>query len=148
ANDFVSNDQWVQSDGNSSAHLILRGSEKGPNYSPQHIALASQLLQESNRGIQNPAIIIDASHDNCRNGHGKDPELQLLVIDSVMSGIMRQREEYQLVCGFMLESHIKGGSQKIGPDMRRDGTSITDPCLPWDSTENAIREIADKYASV
>ncbi|MFH1670243.1 MAG: 3-deoxy-7-phosphoheptulonate synthase [Patescibacteria group bacterium] len=148
ANDFVRNNQWVRSHGNPSAHLILRGGEQGPNYSPQHISLASQLLMDPRREIKNPAIIIDASHDNCRNGKGKDPELQLVVLDSVMSGIRRQREEYQLVRGFMLESFLKGGCQKIGPDMKRDGTSITDPCLSWDRTEQAIREIANQHAAV
>jgi len=148
ANDFVLRGRHVRSSGNPYAHLILRGGKPGPNYDPQSLALAANLLTDPDRGIQNPAIVIDASHDNCKNGNGKDPELQCVVLDSVMAGVLRRREEYELVRGFMLESFLRGGKQPIGPDMRHDGTSITDPCLSWERTEAVIRELAEKIARI
>ena len=59
-NDFVRNNQWVHSDGNPYAHLVLRGGELGPNYDPQHLAQATHLLTDPGKGIRNPAIVIDA----------------------------------------------------------------------------------------
>jgi 3-deoxy-7-phosphoheptulonate synthase len=52
-------------------------------------------------------------------------------------------EEYlqRLVKGFMIESYIEDGAQKIGEGVY--GKSITDPCLGWEKTERLIYDIAD-----
>ena len=44
------------------------------------------------------------------------------------------------VKGFMVESYIEEGSQKIGEGVY--GKSITDPCLGWEKTEKLILELA------
>lgn len=136
--------QAVETTGNPFAHLILRGGFSGSNYDPASIAHARSHLVDPKRSIQNPAIVIDASHDNSRNGKGKDPRLQMHVVDAVMRAKMRGIEGYNLVRGFMAESFLLHGNQKIGPEMNMDGLSITDPCLSWDDTERMIRETADQ----
>ena len=47
----------------------------------------------------------------------------------------------RLVKGFMIESYLVDGAQKI--DGTTYGQSITDPCLGWEKTEKLIYEIAD-----
>ena len=47
----------------------------------------------------------------------------------------------KLVKGFMIESYIEDGCQKIGEGVY--GKSITDPCLGWEKSEKLIYEIAD-----
>ncbi len=140
---FIHHNQWVRTDGNSYSHLILRGGSKGSNYDPHSIAQAHKELTNPKRGIKNPAIIVDASHDNSKNGHGKDHTLQSLVAASVMHGIKDRRAEYEYVRGLMLESFMKAGKQDIGPNMDLGGLSITDGCLSWEQTESLLRGIAD-----
>lgn len=131
----------VRTSGNPHAHLILRGGGGRSNFDPQSIAKADKLLRDAK--VLHPAMVIDASHENSLNGHGKDPSLQPLVIRSVLLGIEEQREEYAAVAGFMAESFLRQGSQKIAPGMSLDGCSITDPCLGWDETQRMIRKVAD-----
>lgn len=138
------------SSGNPYAHLILRGSEQEPhaNYDPASLAKADRLLMDPESQIVNPAIIVDASHDNARINGGKDASLQAAVIDTVMNHIRRKRAEYGLVRGFMIESFLKGESQslagKISADQIEYGQSVTDACLSWDETEITLRNLADE----
>ena len=46
-----------------------------------------------------------------------------------------------MVKGFMIESYLEGGTQKIGEHIY--GKSITDPCIGWQDTERLVFEIAD-----
>ena len=50
-------------------------------------------------------------------------------------------EVKKLVKGFMVESYIEDGCQKIGEGVY--GKSITDPCLGWEKTEKMIYELAE-----
>lgn len=131
----------VTTSGNPYAHLILRGGKDSSNYGPRSIAKAHKFMTDPKRNIINPAIIVDASHDNSQNGAGKDPELQEDVIRAVMLGILRERPEYQHVRGFMMESNVLPGSQKIAPGMHPH-ISVTDPCLGWKDTARILREAA------
>ena len=47
----------------------------------------------------------------------------------------------KLVKGFMIESYLEDGAQKIGEGIF--GKSITDPCLGWEKSEKLILDIAD-----
>jgi 3-deoxy-7-phosphoheptulonate synthase len=47
-----------------------------------------------------------------------------------------------MVKGFMIESYLEGGCQKIGEGVY--GKSITDPCIGWEDTERLVLEIADQ----
>jgi len=133
----------VRTSGNRSAHLILRGSPAGPNYDPQSVALAAKHLRDPKRDIQNPAIIVDASHGNCGNGNGKDPTLQKHVVQTVLQARQSGLDGYELVRGCMVESFILQGNQAISAAMNRGGLSITDPCLSWKDTERLLLDAAD-----
>lgn len=138
---FSYHQQEVRTSGNSDAHLILRGGKDSSNYGPKSIARAHALMTDPKRAIRNPAIIVDASHDNSQNGNGKDPTLQEHVMESVLLGILQQRPEYQHVRGFMMESNILPGSQKIVAGMN-PYVSITDPCMGWEETQRILRNLA------
>ncbi len=46
-----------------------------------------------------------------------------------------------MVKGFMIESFIEEGSQKVSDTIY--GKSITDPCLGWKDSERLIRQLAE-----
>ena len=46
-----------------------------------------------------------------------------------------------MVKGFMIESYLEGGAQKIGEHIY--GKSITDPCIGWADTERLVKDIAE-----
>ncbi len=48
----------------------------------------------------------------------------------------------RFVKGFMIESYIEDGCQKIDDGIY--GKSITDPCLGWEKSKNLIYSIADQ----
>lgn len=132
----------VQTDGNKFAHLILRGGKSGSNYGAQSIALAAEELRK--RELHNPAIVVDCAHDQIKvNGRGKMPELMDYVAQSVMLGKRMEIPGSELVRGLMIESNLKEGNQKIGPDMEY-GKSITDPCRGWEASEQLVLDIADQ----
>ncbi len=140
---FAHHQSQVRSSGNRDAHLILRGGGGHANYDPQSIAHAGKLLSQQTK---QPALIIDASHDNSVNGHGKDPRLQHIVVASVMEGVRRKFADYDVVKGFMIESFLKQGKQSDKGPFDRNGLSITDPCLGWEETEELIKRIAELNA--
>ncbi len=142
----VFNGFQVETAGNEYAHLVLRGgSETGPNFSEAHMLSAQKMLAQAQ--VKNPAIIIDASHDNCLVDGKKDFFRQVHVIKDVMSTLSHRPDLRGIVKGFMVESFIKGGNQKLDAthpeNLDRSGLSITDPCLGWEDTEKLILELAD-----
>ena len=52
--------------------------------------------------------------------------------------------------GFMLESFLEPGAQKIPKDLRelRPGLSVTDACIGWDETAALLREAAARLGAV
>ena len=120
--------------------VVLRGSGGKPNYDSVSVALAEQALEKA--GVSTN-IMVDCSHSNSN----KDPSLQPLVMENIANQIL---EGNQSIVGLMVESHLKFGNQKI-PEKLEDleyGVSITDGCIAWDTTEKAIREMADKLRDV
>lgn len=134
----------VQTNGNPYAHLVLRGSNNAPNYSLEHLAQVKQHMDVHQ--IKNPAVIIDASHDNCVINGKKDQRHQATVITEVMQNIKDKPDLKKLVKGFMLESFIKEGNQKIEnktiTNVDLGGLSITDPCMSWEQTEELLLNLA------
>ncbi len=123
-----------QTKGNPDCHLILRGGQNGPNYTSEHIAFASELMR---REKVHPAIVVDCSHANSR----KDPARQSVVLMDVLQQI---REGQNAICGVMLESYIKQGSQPIAAKGQMiPGLSVTDPCLGWEQTRELVLKAAD-----
>ena len=130
----------VETKGNPYAHLILRGGVKGQNFHLYDLLKARDRLVENK--VSNPAIIVDASHDNCRvNGH-KDANLQIDVVREVLNNLEVRPELKKFIKGFMIESFIKDGAQKLKEPVDMGGLSVTDPCLGWEKTEELLRKIA------
>ena len=130
----------VTTRGNPYAHVVLRGGSNGPNYDSVHVAQAEKALAD---GGVSTNIMIDCSHANSN----KNPEVQPLVLKDVTHQIL---EGNKSIIGVMLESHLKGGNQSI-PAKLADleyGVSVTDACMSWQTTEEAILEMANKLRDV
>lgn len=137
---FIYRGWEVHSKGNPLSHAILRGyvnkhGQSLPNYHYEDLTLLSALYAES--GLQNPGVIVDTNHANS----GKNPYEQGRIAKEVLSSRKYNAEIRRLVKGFMIESYIEDGAQKIGEGVY--GKSITDPCLGWEKTERLILDVAD-----
>ncbi|SDS10132.1 3-deoxy-D-arabinoheptulosonate-7-phosphate synthase [Halopseudomonas litoralis] len=130
----------VTTRGNRYGHVVLRGGNGKPNYDSVSVALCEKELEKS--GIT-PNIMIDCSHANSN----KDPALQPLVMDNVANQIA---EGNTSIVGLMVESHIGWGSQAINKDLSQleYGVSITDACIDWDTTVQAVRSMHAKIKDV
>ncbi len=119
--------------GNPDCHIVLRGGNTGPNYSPVHIAQTEQLLAKANLP---KCILVDCSHDNSSKQPHRQPEIVRAVLDQVIAG-------NNCIMGAMVESNLGAGNQPF-PQPRenlRYGVSITDACIDWPTTESLVREI-------
>ena len=137
---FIYRGWEVHSEGNLHAHAILRGyvnkhGQSLPNYHYEDLVHLSQVYAES--GLANPAVIIDTNHANS----GKKYLEQIRIAKEVLHSCRHDADVKKLVKGFMIESYIEDGAQKIGECIY--GKSITDPCLGWEKTEKLIYDIAD-----
>ncbi len=130
----------VHTTGNKYAHVVLRGGNGKPNYDSVSVALAEQALAKAKVSGN---IMVDASHANSN----KDPALQPLVMDNVANQIV---EGNRSIIGMMVESHLQFGNQKIPKDLTQleYGKSVTDGCIDWAMTEDAVRKMAAKLRSV
>ncbi|MCX2981347.1 3-deoxy-7-phosphoheptulonate synthase [Halieaceae bacterium IMCC14734] len=130
----------METRGNRYGHIVLRGGAKGPNYDSVHIRLCEEALEKAKLP---PNIMVDCSHANSN----KDPELQPLVLENVANQIV---EGNQSIVGAMLESNIVAGNQPIPDDLSQlqYGVSITDGCIDWGTTEQAIRLTHEKLSAV
>jgi 3-deoxy-7-phosphoheptulonate synthase len=150
AHDGVFDGMHVHTHGNTYAHMILRGGLKsGPNYSASHLQEAATYMNK--KGIINPAIVVDASHDNCRVDGKKNPEQQIAVVQELLEMKAAQVPGSEFVRGVMLESFMKAGNQSVDLDhpeaLDYDGCSITDPCLSWEQTEQLIKTMHATYSA-
>ena len=137
---FIYRGWEVDTAGNPLAHAILRGyvnrhGEAIPNY---HFEELEHLYNSyAARGLENMALIVDTNHSNSGKKYAEQPRICKEVLHSCRhSGHIRS-----MVKGFMIESYLEGGSQKIGEGIY--GKSITDPCLGWCDTERLVLDIAD-----
>jgi len=137
---FIYRGWEVHSQGNPLAHAILRGyvnkhGQSLPNYHYEDLMSLCQLYDAS--GLANPAVIIDTNHANS----GKRPLEQVRIAKDVMHSCRHDSAIKNMVKGFMIESYIEDGAQKIGECIY--GKSITDPCLGWEKTEKLIYDLAE-----
>ena len=137
----------IETDGNSFAHIVLRGSNDAPNYGVEYIMEVKKYLDSAK--VKNPAIMIDVSHDNCLINGKKDPTKQGEIINSILDSVQDKPELKILVKGFMLESFLKPGNQNAETveKIDLDGLSITDPCLGWEQTEEVLIGLAKRVAN-
>ena len=137
---FIYRGWEVDTTGNSLAHAILRGyvnkhGESMPNY---HFEELERLYNAyTAKGLQNMALIVDANHANS----GKKYQEQPRICKEVLHSCRHSGEIKSMVKGFMVESYLEPGCQKIGDGVY--GKSITDPCLGWEETIHLVQDIAD-----
>jgi len=137
---FIYRGWEVHSDGNPIAHAILRGyvnkhGQSMPNYHYEDLVNLAEIYNAS--GLANPALIVDTNHSNS----GKQYLQQVRIAKEVLHSCRHDADVKKLVKGFMIESYIEDGAQKIGECVY--GKSITDPCLGWEKTERLIYDIAE-----
>ncbi len=131
----------VKSEGNPHAHAILRGyvnahGQSLPNYHYEDLIGLYEAYAKS--GLANPGVIVDTNHANSGKKYLEQPR----IAKEVLYSCRYSSDIRRLVKGFMIESYIEDGAQKIGCE-EVYGKSITDPCLGWEKTERLIYEIAD-----
>ncbi len=141
--DFIYQNWEVATEGNPYAHAVLRGGvdSRGltiPNYHFEDLLRIAQEYQA--KGLSNPAIIVDTNHSNSAKHYEQQPRIASEVMHSMNYDSILRR----MVKGFMIESYIEPGAQKID-DHQIYGKSITDPCLGWKETERMIYEMAEKF---
>ena len=138
---FIYRGWEVESTGNPLAHAILRGYQTtdGKNVSNYHYEDLLRLCElYGERGLNNPAVIIDTNHANSGKRYNEQIRISMDVLHS-----MKENRDIRKICkGLMIESYIEDGCQKVNGGVY--GQSITDPCLGWEKTEKLIYDIADK----
>lgn len=134
----------IQTHGNPYAHLVLRGANQRANYELDQLQQAQQLM--ALHGVKNSAVLVDASHDNSVVEGKKDYRKQVDVILNVLESVKLEPSLQSFLKGFMLESFLKAGHQKLemhcAETVDRSGLSITDPCLSWETTRDILLELA------
>ena len=137
---FIYRGWEVDTTGNPLAHAILRGyvnkhGESMPNY---HFEELERLYNAyTAKGLQNMALIVDANHANSAKKYQEQPR----ICKEVLHSCRHSGEIKSMVKGFMVESYLEPGCQKIGDGVY--GKSITDPCLGWEETVRLVQDIAD-----
>ena len=137
---FLSRGWEVVSEGNPLAHAILRGyvnkhGQSLPNYHYEDLTSLYEMYSAKN--LQNMSLIVDANHANS----GKKPLEQVRIVKEVLHSCRHNSDVKKMVKGFMIESYIEDGAQKIGEGVY--GKSITDPCIGWEKTEKLVLDVAE-----
>ncbi|WP_153115648.1 3-deoxy-7-phosphoheptulonate synthase [Rhodocyclus tenuis] len=130
----------VRTHGNRYGHLVLRGGDGRPNYDTVSVQIAGDALAKAGLPVN---IVVDCSHANSY----KKPELQPMVLENVVNQI---RLGNRSIVGAMIESNLVAGNQPIPEDLSKlaYGCSVTDACVGWDDTEQALRNAADLLRDV
>ncbi len=124
----------VATKGNDDCHVILRGSNEGPNYDAESLKSTEAMLKAQNLPHRQ---MVDCSHGNSRKQAGEQPIVAKAIADIMVAGNTS-------VFGVMLESNLIAGKQDVVPG--KDlvyGQSITDECLGWDDTVAIFSTLAD-----
>ena len=137
---FIYNGWEVSTSGNPMTHAILRGAVDPygrciPNYHFEDLLHVCRTYME--RGLDNPAVIVDTNHANSNKNFDQQPRIGLEVANS------RRHDQMvgDLVRGLMVESYIEDGAQSVGEETY--GKSITDACLGWGGTQRFVRRLAE-----
>lgn len=124
----------VTTTGNDACHLILRGSQTGPNHDAQSVSEVAAKLRKV--GLSD-RFMIDCSHGNSQKDYRRQPEVARAVAEQVAAGC-------NSICGVMLESHLVEGRQELesGKPLVY-GQSITDACISWEMTVPILEDLAE-----
>lgn len=132
--------RWeVKTTGNPLTHAVLRGAVDHhglavPNYHYEDLEMFAESYKK--RGLAHPAIIVDTNHANSNKKYAEQPRIAMEVMQSRRHSALLK----DMVRGFMIESFIDEGAQKVTENVY--GKSITDPCLGWKDSEKLIRDLA------
>jgi 3-deoxy-7-phosphoheptulonate synthase len=132
--------RWeVNTSGNPLTHAVLRGAvdyhgRAVPNYHYEDLKAFAESYEK--RGLTNPAIIVDTNHANSNKQYADQPRIAV----EVMQSRRHSSQLKEMIRGFMIESFIEEGAQKVTENVY--GKSITDPCLGWKDSEKLIRDLA------
>jgi 3-deoxy-7-phosphoheptulonate synthase len=119
--------------GNPDCHIILRGGHGQPNFYPPEVEDALVTLGVAG---QPERLVIDASHDNS----GKDPQKQFFAAGDIADQVA---DGNKAIVGVMLESFLVEGRQNLVPGEELVyGQSITDACIDWEDTVQALDRLA------
>jgi 3-deoxy-7-phosphoheptulonate synthase len=123
----------VSTRGNEDCHIILRGG-KAPNYDAPSVEAACRELAHGGLAQR---LMIDASHANSQ----KNPDNQLPVCRDIAGQLGGGDAR---IVGVMVESHLVGGRQDLAPGRALTyGQSITDACLGWEKSVEALEILAE-----
>ncbi len=121
----------VRTPGNRSCHIILRGSQTGPNFEEKNILDAAELLKKQQLVAK---LMVDCSHGNSSNGYQHQRKVAETLALQIQNGS-------EIIFGVMLESNLVAGKQTLQPGIPLNyGQSITDECISWIET-NAILKL-------
>lgn len=126
----------IATKGNEHTHVVLRGSNTGPNYEEKYVVEAAQALSKA--GLS-PAMMVDCSHGNS----SKVAKNQMLVAKDIASQLAKGSK---FIMGVMVESYLVEGRQDIpkeGPSKLKYGQSITDACIDFDDTIIVLETLAE-----
>ena len=109
---FIYRGWEVTTDGNPLCHAILRGAtnkhnQNIPNYHYEDLRLCYDMYME--RGLQNPAVIVDTNHSNS----GKKYLEQIRISNEILHSMRHSPDIKSMVKGLMIESYIEDGAQKV-----------------------------------
>ncbi|MEM7020100.1 MAG: 3-deoxy-7-phosphoheptulonate synthase [Pseudomonadota bacterium] len=127
-----------RSAGNPHTHVVLRGGNDGPNYAETDVNQCVQAMQAADFL---PNIMVDCSHANSH----KRAEKQIEVLNETAR---QRRAGNDALVGVMLESNLAWGNQSL-PDIPHNleyGVSVTDACIDWDTTLEALRGLYQQLA--
>lgn len=124
----------VHTRGNKNTHIILRGSKWGTNYDIESLNRCIKIMETADLI---PNIMVDCSHGNS----GKHYKNQKYVVEYC---IEQEKKKRGIVMGFMLESNLVEGNQKLifgEKDKLEWGKSITDSCIGLEETDILLYKI-------
>lgn len=143
----------TRTSGNEHGFVILRGGTKGTNFDAESVKVTKETLEKKK---QKQAIMIDCSHGkesplrvktfpltdgagNSNKDHRNQPKVAQVIGEQLRAG-------EKSIIGVMIESNINEGNQKVppeGPSGLKRGVSITDACINWESTVEALEGLAE-----
>lgn len=123
----------VATRGNDACHMILRGSNTGPNYDSENLHAAAKALTAADLPEK---IMVDCSHGNSNKDYNRQPAVAGALCDQISAGA-------KTICGIMLESNLVAGKQPLQHGQKLTyGQSITDGCISWDDTRPLLKKLA------
>ena len=128
----------IDTSGNDNYCIVLRGGDKGSNFTKDNIKITEDILEKNNL---RKSIIVDVSHDNSIIDGKKVYSQQINNVKLIRKYWLNNIHSIK---GIMIESNIYGGKQVISDNLKY-GVSITDGCISIIDTYKLLESINEKY---